>query len=419
MTRGVRWYLVSSLVLVALVAVAGCSHYMLAEREPWRHEAELTCLNSGAVNDTAGRVRIAAIEGPGACGIDYPLRVSALGESAPLSYDDEPVPPGAIPNPSMPRTGMPQDWPGASPAIQSRPLPPVQTGAPQSYPPPQSYPATQVYPPPQSYPAPQPAVQIGEPLSLGPPGTADDDVGIPGGPPHPYYGEPGAPNYSPAPPPAASGPVPPLGPPAPAVAAATVPVQVQPPATLACPIMSALDQWIAGAVQPAAAHWFRQPVVEIKQISAYSCRGMNGNPNAHISEHAFGNALDVAEFDLADGHKVSVQYGWHGTPEEQGFLHDVQAAACEEFSTVLAPGANVYHYNHIHVDLMRRYNGRHICEPSAIPGEVAAARARGQYAARHEGEPRFTGSIKASAHAREHSSGEDDDSLPDAVPGDD
>jgi hypothetical protein len=435
MTRGVRWYLVSSLVLVALVAVAGCSHYMLAEREPWRHEAELTCLNSGAVNDTAGRVRIAAIEGPGACGIDYPLRVSALGESGTLSYDDEPVPPGSIPNSSMPRTAMPQNWPGASPAIQSSALPPVQ-GAPQSYPP-QGYPTTQVYPPPQSYPAPQPAAQIGEPLLLEPPGTSDDDDdGIPGGPPHPYYGEPNAPNGSPAPypypqrsmpsqaeqPPPAS-PIPPLGPPAPAATASAVPVQVQPPATLACPVMSALDQWIANAVQPAAAHWFRQPVVEIKQISAYSCRGMNGNPNAHISEHAFGNALDVAEFDLADGHKISVQYGWHGTPEEQGFLHDVQAAACEQFTTVLAPGANVYHYNHIHVDLMRHHNGRHICEPSAIPGEVAAARARSQFAARHYGEPPYgsgvTGSIKTSAHERERKSGEDDDSLPDAVPGDD
>ena len=105
---------------------------------------------------------------------------------------------------------------------------------------------------------------------------------------------------------------------------------------------------------------------------------MNGNPNAHISEHAFGKPLDIAEFDLADGHKISVQYGWHGSPEEQGFLHDVQLAACNEFTTVLAPGANVYHYNHIHVDLMRHYNGRHICEPSAIPGEVAAARARSQ-----------------------------------------
>ena len=419
MARGVRWYLVSSLVLVALVAVAGCSHYMLAEREPWRHEAELTCLNSGAVNDTAGRVRIAAIEGPGACGIDYPLRVSALGESGPLSYDDEPVPPGSIPNSSVPRTAMPQNWPGAAPAIQSNPLSPVPAGAPQSY------------PPPQSYPSPQPAAQIGGPLSLEPPGAADDDDdGIPGGPPHPYYGEPNAPSTSPAPypqrsmpsqaeqPPPAS-PIPPLGPPASATAVSSVPVQVQPPATLACPVMSALDQWIANAVQPAAAHWFHQPVVEIKQISAYSCRGMNGNPNAHISEHAFGNALDVAEFDLADGHKISVQYGWHGTPEEQGFLHDVQAAACEQFTTVLAPGANVYHYNHIHVDLMRHYNGRHICEPSAIPGEVAAARARSQFAERHYGDPRVTGSIKTSGHEHEHSSGEDDDSLPDAVPGDD
>ena len=171
------------------------------------------------------------------------------------------------------------------------------------------------------------------------------------------------------------------------------PVEVKPAATLACPIVSMLDQWITAAVQPAALKWFRQPVVEIKQISAYSCRGMNGNPNAHISEHAFGNALDIAEFTLADGHKITVQYGWHGTPEEQGFLHDVQAAACEDFTTVLAPGANVYHYNHIHVDLMRHYNGRHICEPSAIPGEVVAERARARYAAQH-GEPAVTGSIE-------------------------
>jgi hypothetical protein len=181
-------------------------------------------------------------------------------------------------------------------------------------------------------------------------------------------------------------------------------------------------------VQPAALKWFRQPVVEIKQISAYSCRGMNGDPNAHISEHAFGNALDVAEFDLADGHKISVQYGWKGTPEEQGFLHDVQSAACDEFTTVLAPGANVYHYNHIHVDLMRHYNGRHICEPTAIPGEVVAERVRTRFAAQHGGEhygehyndPGVTGSIrvKGAPHPFGYS-GEDDDRLPLAEPGDD
>jgi Extensin-like protein C-terminus len=427
MTRGVRWYLVGSFILVTLIALAGCSHYMLAEREPWRHDAEIACLNSGAVKETPGRVRISAISGPGACGADYPLRVTELGESGPLGYSDEaPVPPGAIPNASMP-----QRWPvresGASPTpgVTSQQLPPLQSSAPESYP---AYPQRQPYsqrPYPQpSYPPPA-ATPAGPPLSLNPPGLPppqdDDDAGIPGGPPHPYYGQPAPTPYTPAPPPGMSQPLPPLGPQrAPLVTGSAGPVQLKPAATLACPIVSMLDQWITTSVQPAALKWFRQPVVEIKQISAYSCRGMNGNPNAHISEHAFGNALDIAEFTLADGHKISVQYGWRGTPEEQGFLHDVQASACEDFTTVLAPGANVYHYNHIHVDLMRHYNGRHICEPSAIPGEVVAERARARFAGQH-GEPAVTGSIddkpryrRALGYKRE-----DDDGRPEAVPGDD
>ena len=115
---------------------------------------------------------------------------------------------------------------------------------------------------------------------------------------------------------------------------------------------------------------------------------MNGNPNAHISEHAFGNALDIAEFALADGHKVTVQYGWHGTPEEQGFLHDVQAAACDDFTTVLAPGANVYHYNHIHVDLMRHVTAA--TSASRPPFRRGGRRACAARFAGH-GEPAVTG----------------------------
>ena len=171
-------------------------------------------------------------------------------------------------------------------------------------------------------------------------------------------------------------------------------VEVKPAATLACPVVSALDQWIAAAVQPAAKRWFGQPVAEIKQISAYSCRGMNGQAGARISEHAFGNALDIAAFVLTDGRKVTVKDGWRGTPEEQGFLRDIQGAACEQFTTVLAPGSNRFHYDHIHVDLMRRPSGRVVCNPDPISGDVVAARAakeRGLYARR--GDPAFTGSI--------------------------
>jgi hypothetical protein len=163
-------------------------------------------------------------------------------------------------------------------------------------------------------------------------------------------------------------------------AASFTPVAVSPPATLACPMVSELERWITGAVQPAAMRWF----------SAYSCRGMNGNRRASISEHAFGNALDIASFTLADGRKIAVKNGWHGLPEEQGFLRDVQAAACDQFSTVLAPGSNVYHYDHIHVDLMRRRDGHRACNPHAVSGEEVAARAA-RYAGRRD--PGITGSL--------------------------
>ena len=142
-------------------------------------------------------------------------------------------------------------------------------------------------------------------------------------------------------------------------------VMVEPRATLACPLIGEVDRWLAEAVQPAAAAWFGEQVVEIKQLSAYSCRTMNNQPGANISEHAFGNAIDVGAFRLASGREVTVERGWKGAYEERGFLRQVHAAACERFSTVLGPGADVFHYNHFHLDLARRASGRGICRPAA------------------------------------------------------
>ena len=77
MAWGVRWYLVGSIVLGLLGALAGCSGGgFFAEREPWRHEAEVQCLNTGVVKEGAGIVRIRPIQGPGGCGADFPLKVS-------------------------------------------------------------------------------------------------------------------------------------------------------------------------------------------------------------------------------------------------------------------------------------------------------------------------------------------------------
>ncbi len=156
--------------------------------------------------------------------------------------------------------------------------------------------------------------------------------------------------------------------------------------------------------------WFGVRVAEIKQISAYSCRGMNGNPHSHISEHAFGNALDIAAFVLADGRRVTVKDGWRGMPEEQGFLRDVQSGACAHFTTVLAPGSNVYHYDHIHVDLMRRASRRLICQPAAVSGEEVASRAQSRRPYASAPETSVTGSLgarKSATRKREEDDADD------------
>jgi hypothetical protein len=384
MSRGVRWFLVGS---AALVTLAGCGRgiFNYAEREPWRREAEVACLNSGTVKEGPGLVRISPIEGPGMCGADFPLKVSALGEASALGYVEEPVrPPGSIAGASRPQPEP--RWPISQQQYPARP----QTGAPMSIEPPG---VAQPNYPPQSYP-PQQQVLGAPPSNLQAPPDWQRGSGQPSYNPAPRrrsaapveeieteelppYARPGA---APSGPPQSARPVPqslpPLGPPRSPQLAHATPIELKPVATLACPIVSALDRWFANAVQPAAQKWFNQPVVEIKQISAYSCRGMNGQAGTPISEHAFGNALDIAAFVLADGHRITVKDGWKGSPEEQGFLRDVQGSACDQFTTVLAPGSNQFHYDHIHVDLMRRASGRRICNPGAVDGEVVASLAR-------------------------------------------
>jgi extensin-like protein len=412
MKGGVGWYFAGAGVLLAL---AGCGRgFMTGERAPWRHEAEVACLKSGAVKIGAGVVQIEPIEGPGMCGADFPLKVAALGESSPaISYSDDLRPPGSIPTNSaqMPR------WPINEP----RYAPPAPVGSTAA----QSTPAPNMRWVPGPPPAQQPRyASPDQPMPLRPPGgepdltpgaaplpdDIPDDAVIPRGrapASYPQQRAYGAPTYQPLQQRAA----PSLGPSrAPQMMTAAGPATLTPAATLACPIVSALDHWVGDGVQPAAMRWFGAQVVEIKQISAYSCRGMVGSGGSGVSEHAFGNAIDIAAFTLADGRRITVQEGWHGTPEEQGFLHDVHLAACDNFTTVLAPGYNAAHYNHIHVDLMRRSSGDRPCRPEAIPGDVAAAKARAVYARQHG--PAYTGSAARTSSGRRGK-------PPVAVPGED
>lgn len=134
-------------------------------------------------------------------------------------------------------------------------------------------------------------------------------------------------------------------------------------ATLGCPIVATTDKWLAEVVQPAAQNVLGAQVIELR-AGSYSCRAMNnGTGTSRTSEHAFGNAVDVFSFRLNDGRNITVKDGWHGSPEEQAFLREVFVGACQQFSTVLGPGADMFHYDHFHIDLARHAKGRQICKP--------------------------------------------------------
>ena len=141
--------------------------------------------------------------------------------------------------------------------------------------------------------------------------------------------------------------------------------------TLDCSMVAELDDWVANTLQPAAKARFGQPVVQINTMGAYACRGMNNQIGARLSEHSFGNALDIGGFELADGRKIVIRRDWtRGDEQTKAFLREAQGGACERFTTVPAPGSNAFHYDHIHVDLAMhgssRKGLRRICKP-AIP----------------------------------------------------
>lgn len=134
--------------------------------------------------------------------------------------------------------------------------------------------------------------------------------------------------------------------------------------TLACPIIPEVDAWLERTVQPAAELYLGTRVADIR-AGSYSCRPRNNQAGAKVSEHAFGNAVDVMAFRLADGREITVKNGWRGSSEEQDFLRETFVGACRLFTTVLGPGSDMFHYDHFHLDLARHNprGDRHVCRP--------------------------------------------------------
>ncbi|MBV8492415.1 MAG: extensin family protein [Alphaproteobacteria bacterium] len=123
------------------------------------------------------------------------------------------------------------------------------------------------------------------------------------------------------------------------------------PVTMSCALADRLDEFERDVVQPLALDELGSRASRIDQLGSYSCRRQNSRLAGRWSQHALGQAIDIAGFRLADGTTVSVDRDWSEAGAKGRFLHRLAAKACRYFSVVLTPDSNAEHYNHLHLDI--------------------------------------------------------------------
>lgn len=134
--------------------------------------------------------------------------------------------------------------------------------------------------------------------------------------------------------------------------------EIAPNAEMNCAMAEAAARFLADVVEPAAKAEFGSGLKSVEQASAFVCRPRHNGQK--LSEHAFGNALDISAFVLDDGTRIEIG---PAPPERQAkFLAKVREAACGPFKTVLGPGSDADHAAHFHLDLEPRHNGGTFCQ---------------------------------------------------------
>jgi hypothetical protein len=199
-------------------------------------------------------------------------------------------------------------------------------------------------------------------------------------------------------------------------------VVIEPAATMTCKMAVTLDTWLKEQVQPTATAVFGTQVVKLHNAASYKCRNRYGGANTTISQHALANALDISEFVLASGERITVLNDWpHAAPPlpapnptrsaetrdaemrkpteipiaatrinatpavppappplaeppndlaladqptadpKSAFVVTMHAEACKIFGTKLGPEANEAHRDHFHLDMKPRRHAN-FCE---------------------------------------------------------
>lgn len=136
-------------------------------------------------------------------------------------------------------------------------------------------------------------------------------------------------------------------------------VAVKPPALMTCPLAESLSRWTLDSILPEADRHLSTAPTAVLIGTSYQCR--NQRSGTKLSEHALGNAVDIMAFEFARRAPVGVAERADGSPEGV-FQSAVQKGACAFFNTVLGPGSDAAHGDHLHLDMRGRRGDYRICQ---------------------------------------------------------
>ena len=132
------------------------------------------------------------------------------------------------------------------------------------------------------------------------------------------------------------------------------------PGTMTCAMAEATAEWLRGVAQPAARQRLQANITAVIIGPTYACRTMNHQRGAKLSEHSYANAIDIAGFAFDQRKDFTVRPS-HPTSGENLFQAFIRKNACRIFDTVIGPGGDRFHNDHLHLDLRNRGSGRQVC----------------------------------------------------------
>jgi hypothetical protein len=134
-------------------------------------------------------------------------------------------------------------------------------------------------------------------------------------------------------------------------------VELRPAAIARCSMALAFARWVRDdltrSIEPLGSDLKR-----IEIAASYSCRPRNNVSGARLSEHGLANAIDIGALVLEDGRRIAID-----DPKAPQFLFaEMRISSCKRFTTVLGPGSDAAHANHLHLDLAQRRGGYRMCQ---------------------------------------------------------